>query len=63
MKAKDEVKQAMIDVIEELISVKLSLSEINKSEQFDYVTDSKLSSLSDDMIRLSKEIDNAIYQR
>lgn len=62
MKTKSEVKQAMADVNSTLISVKLALDEINKTEQFDYVTDSMLSTYTDNIARLSKQINKIVYQ-
>ena len=62
MKTKEQIKSALTEVAEILISVKLGIVEINKSDQFDYVSDSKLGSLSDDVLRLASQISKLVNQ-
>ena len=58
----DEVKQAIEETILRLITVKITLDDINRDEQFDYVTDSKLGRLADELLRVASQVNRIINQ-
>lgn len=59
---KEEVKQAIEETILRLITVKIALDDINRDEQFDYVTDSKLGRLADELLRVASQVNRIINQ-
>lgn len=59
---KEEVKQAIEETILRLITVKITLDDINRDEQFDYVTDSKLGRLADELLRVASQVNRIINQ-
>ena len=60
----EKIKDKMRMAIGLLISVNIAIDEENKDgKQFDFCTDSKLSDLTDNILRLANKIDKTVYQK